>query len=131
MVMFRPTEDEIADATPDEQAMLSGIARYEKEQSGYMKLQSTRPQSIGFALADSPVGLAAWIYALFQDVTDSGGEPERVIPLDHMLDDIMLYWLPNAGASSARFYWDNAQGQGGMPSEPIPLPAGVSVFPAR
>ncbi len=90
-----------------------------------MKLQNTRPQSVGFALADSPVGLAAWIYALFQDVTDSGGEPERVIPLDHMLDDIMLYWLPNAGASSARFYWDNAQGQAGMPSEPMPLPASV------
>jgi pimeloyl-ACP methyl ester carboxylesterase len=131
MAMFRPTEAEIADATPEEQAMLSGIARYDREQSGYMKLQNTRPQSVGFALADSPVGLAAWIYALFQDVTESGGEPERVIPLDHMLDDIMLYWLPNAGASSARFYWDNARGQGGMPSEPMPLPAGVSVFPGE
>ncbi|MEN3794461.1 epoxide hydrolase family protein [Fulvimarina sp. MAC3] len=131
MVMFQPSEAEIADATPEEQSMLADMRRYEKEQSGYMKLQNTRPQSVGFALADSPVGLAAWIYALFQDVTDSGGEPERVIAVDHMLDDIMLYWLPNAGASSARFYWDNAQGQGGMVTDPIPLPAGVSMFPGE
>ena len=131
MVMFQPSEDEIADATPEEQAMLADMKRYEAEQSGYMKLQNTRPQSVGFALADSPVGLAAWIYALFQDVTDSGGKPERVIALDHMLDDIMLYWLPNTGASSARFYWDNAEGQGGMPADQIPLLAGVSMFPGE
>ncbi|MGN7999031.1 epoxide hydrolase family protein [Sphingomonas sp. 22176] len=131
MVMFRPTEQEVAEASLEEQAMLADMQRYETEQSGYMKLQNTRPQSVGFALADSPVGLAAWIYALFQDVSDSGGEPERVIPLDHMIDDIMLYWLPNAAASSARFYWDNARAQGGMPSDPVPVPAGVSMFPGE
>lgn len=131
MVMFRPTDQEVAEASREEQAMLADMKRYEAEQSGYMKLQNTRPQSVGFALADSPVGLAAWIYALFQDVSDSGGEPKRAIPLDHMIDDIMLYWLPNAGASSARFYWDNAQAQGGMPGDPIPLPAGVSMFPGE
>lgn len=131
MVLFRPTEAEVAAATPEEQVMLADMQRYEAEQSGYMKLQNTRPQSVGFALADSPVGLAAWIYALFQDATDSGGQPERVIPLDHLIDDIMLYWLPNAGASSARFYWENAQMQGDMPGDPIPLPAGVSMFPSE
>ena len=131
MVMFQPTEREIAEATPEEKGMLAGMKRYAEEQSGYMKLQNTRPQSVGFALADSPVGMAAWIYALFQDVTDSDGEPERVIPLDHILDDIMLYWLPNTGASSARFYWTNAQGSAGMPTDPIPLPSGVSVFPGE
>jgi pimeloyl-ACP methyl ester carboxylesterase len=131
MVMFRPTNQEVAEASREEQAMLADMKRYEAEQSGYMKLQNTRPQSVGFALADSPVGLAAWIYALFQDVSDSGGEPKRAIPLDHMIDDIMLYWLPNAGASSARFYWDNARAQGGMPGDPVPLPAGVSMFPGE
>lgn len=129
MVMFRPTEQEVAEASAEEQAMLADMGRYEAEQSGYMKLQSSRPQSVGFALADSPVGLAAWIYALFQDVSDSEGDPERVIPLDHIIDDIMLYWLPNAGASSARFYWENARARGGMPSDPISVPAGVSMFP--
>lgn len=129
MVLFRPTDEEVAAASAEEQAMLADMKRYEVEQSGYMKLQNTRPQSAGFALADSPVGLAAWIYALFQDATDSDGEPEQVIPLDHLIDDIMLYWLPNAGASSARCYRENAQMQGDMPDDPIPVPAGVSMFP--
>ena len=61
---------------------------------------------LAFQPAYSPVGLAAWVYALFQDVSDSDGDPERVFPLDAMLDDIMMYWLPNAGPSSARFYWE-------------------------
>lgn len=128
MVMFQPTEQDVVDATPEEQAMLARMRCYQDEQSGYMTLQNTRPQSIGFALADSPVGLAAWIYALFQDMTDSAGEPERVIPLDRIIDDVMLYWLPNAGTSAARFYWENAKG-GDMPTDPVPVPAGVSMFP--
>jgi hypothetical protein len=61
MVIFQPSEDEVADATAEEQAMLAGMKRYDEKQSGYMRLQNTRPQSVGFALADSPVGLAAWI----------------------------------------------------------------------
>ncbi len=92
MVMFQPTAEEMADATPDEQRMLDNAQRYDREFSGYMKLQCTRPQSIAYALADSPVGLASWIYALFQDVSDSDGQPESVIPLDHLIDDVMLYW---------------------------------------
>lgn len=131
MVLFQPTEQEIVEATGEERAMLADMNRYGHELSGYMKVQNTRPQSIGFALADSPVALAAWIYALFQDVTDSGGAPETVIALDHIIDDIMLYWLPNAGASSARFYWDNAKARGTMPTDPVPVPAGVSMFPGE
>lgn len=129
-VPFRPTQDEIAGATEEERQMLADAARYDQHFSAYMKLQCTRPQSIGFALADSPVGLAAWIYALFQDVSDSGGVPERVFATDHLIDDIMLYWLPNAGPSSGRFYWEAAQEMAnGMPDAPVPLPAGVSMFP--
>lgn len=132
MVMFRPTREEMTHATPDEQQMLDDAQRYDREFSGYMKLQCTRPQSLAFALADSPVGLASWIYALFQDVSDSDGEPERVIALDHLIDDVMLYWLPNAGPSSARYYWEAAREMAqGMPQDPIPLPAGVSMFPGE
>ena len=132
MALFQPTQSEIAAADPEERQMLKDAERYQREFSGYMKLQSSRPQSAAFALADSPVGLAAWIYAFFQDVSDSDGNPERVIPLDHLIDDIMLYWLPNAGASSARFYWEAAQEMAkGMPSAAVPLPAGVSMFPGE
>ena len=133
MVMFQPTQAEMAEATPAEQAMLASAQRYDQQFSGYYKLQNTRPQSIGFSLADSPVGLAAWIYALFQDVSDSGANPESVFTLDEMLDDIMLYWLPNAGASSARLYWEGMQEmmRGGMPSRPMTTPAGISMFPGE
>lgn len=132
MVMYQPTQDEIAQATPEEQRMLADAQRYERELSGYMKVQSTRPQSIGFALSDSPVGLAAWIYALFQDASDSAGEPEQVIDINALIDDVMLYWLPNAGPSSVRFYWEGRnemQRQG--PAPVMPVPAGVSMFPGE
>ena len=132
MVMFHPTGKEIEQATPQEQRMLDDAKRYDQEYSGYMKLQCTRPQSLAFALADSPVGLASWLYALFQDASDTGGQPERVIALDHLIDDVMLYWLPNAGPSSARFYWEGAREIAeGMPTGPVPLPAGVSMFPGE
>jgi pimeloyl-ACP methyl ester carboxylesterase len=123
MVMFQPTPEEVEDATLEERRMLDDAGRYDRDYSTYMKLQCTRPQSLAFALADS---------ALFQDVSDSGGRPERVIPLDHLIDDVMLYWLPNAGPSSARFYWEAAQEMAqGMPNGPVPLPAGVSMFPGE
>lgn len=132
-VLFQPTGQEVAEATPQERAMLADAGRYDERFSAYMKLQGTRPQSIGYSLADSPTGLAAWIYALFQDVSDSGGDPERVFGLDEMLDDIMLYWLPNTGASSARLYWEAmaSMKSGGPPSGPMRTPAGISMFPGE
>lgn len=133
MVMFQPSAQERAEATPHEQKMLDDAERYHHEFSGYFKVQATRPQSVGFSLADSPGGLAAWIYALFQDVSDSGADVESVFELDNIIDDIMLYWLPNTGASSARLYWETMQSMrhGGMPSAPMATPAGISMFPGE
>ena len=132
-VLFQPTEEEVMQATPHERAMLDDARRYDERFSAYMKLQATRPQAIGYSLADSPAGLAAWLYALFQDVSDSGGEPERAFSVDEMLDDIMLYWLPNAGASSARLYWEamGPAASGGPPPGPMRTPAGISMFPGE
>jgi len=133
MVLYQPTEDEMRDATPAEKAMLASAQRYDQQFSGYFKLQATRPQSVGFGLSDSPVGLAAWIYALFQDVSDSGGDPTKVFTLDAMLDDIMLYWLPNTGASSARFYWEAMREMmsGQMTAAAMETPTGISMFPCE
>ena len=130
MVVFQPSEEERADATEDEKQMLASAQRYDQWFSGYFKLQSTRPQSVAFSLSDSPAGLAAWIYALFQDVSDSGSNPESVFTMDQMLDDIMLYWLPNAGPSSARLYWETIQQllSGKPPSIPVSTPTGISMF---
>ncbi|MGY0067040.1 epoxide hydrolase family protein [Streptomyces sp. QTS137] len=125
-----PTAQEIEEATPDERRMLDKAERYRSVLDGYSREQATRPQTIGYSLADSPAGLAAWIYTLFQDVTDSDGNPEAVVPRDEILDDIMMYWLPNAGASSARLYWEARQEPGGVPG-PNPTPAGFSIFPGE
>ncbi|MFC8593154.1 alpha/beta hydrolase [Streptomyces atroolivaceus] len=126
--MVFPTTQEISEATPDEQRMLATAQNYQTLLDGYFKEQSTRPQTIGYSLADSPAGLAAWIYTLFQDVTDSDADPESVIDRDEILDDIMMYWLPNAGASSARLYWEARQ-EVPTPPEPNQVPAGFSIFP--
>ena len=133
MVMFQPTPEERAEATDQEKEMLAAAQRYDQQFSGYYKLQNTRPQSLAYSLSDSPAGLAAWIYALFQDVSDSGSNPESVFTLDEMLDDIMLYWLPNAGPSSARLYWEGMREMmaGGMSFAPMPTPAGISMFPGE
>lgn len=133
MVVVFPTPEEAAAATPAEREMLASMQHYQDVLSGSAKEMATRPQTIGYALADSPVGLASWIYAMFQDVSDSGGDPESVFSRDELLDDIMLYWLTNAGASSARFYWEAARS--GMmspppgPPTPLTIPAGLSIFP--
>ena len=126
-----PTQDEMADATEQETAMLADAQHYQDVLSGYAKEMATRPQTVGYGLSDSPAGLAAFIYQLFADVSDSDGEPERVFGLDAMVDDIMLYWLPNTGATSARLYWEAAQDSASTPppSAPNPTPAGFSIFP--
>jgi epoxide hydrolase len=74
----------------------------------HIRVQTTRPQTVGYALADSPVGQAAWIYNIFQDATDNNGDPESVLTRDEILNEITLYWLTNTAASSARLYFENA-----------------------
>lgn len=130
--MFGPEPDEIAGATPEEQAMLGSAKYFWDNLSGYAKEQSTRPQTIGYSLADSPVGLAAWIYAMFQDTCGTPGDAEASFTLDEMLDDIMLYWLPNSAASSARLYWEMTQSGWTAPAtvdSPTALPTGFTMPP--
>ena len=100
--------------------------------SGYAKVQSTRPQTIGYSLSDSPVGLAAWIYAMFQDTCGTPGDAEGSFTQDEMLDDITLYWLTNTAASSARLYWEMSKAGPPSPASaatPITLPTGFTMFP--
>jgi len=137
MALFTPTDDEVRDATPEEQRMLQEGGHYWQALSAYSQQMSTRPQTIGYSLTDSPVGLAAWIYAMFQDVGgshDEHGDAEALFTLDEMLDDIMLYWLPGTGASAARLYWEAARAGWASPGTveaPLTVPVGLSVMPGE
>ena len=127
LAFVQPTAEQVAGADAKERAILDRLKLFDKEQSGYAKEQSTRPQTIGYALADSPVGQAAWIYEKFYEWTDNDGSPETVLSLDELLDNITLYWLTHTGASSARLYWESlAQLDTG---QRIEMPVAFSVFP--
>lgn len=115
--------------TPEEKAAMDAAARFASNQFGYFKEQATRPQTIGYALADSPVGQATWIYEKFQAWTDNRGEPEDALTIDEMLDDISLYWFTDTAASSARIYWENARNGGGFDTGRIELPMAATIFP--
>ena len=122
-----PPDSNATDLTDIEKKALEGWQYYQDWDSGYSKQQSTRPQSIGYGLVDSPVGLAAWIIEKYWAWTDSNGDPENVLTKDEMLDNIMVYWLNAAGASSARIYWESFGG--GLGAEPITTPMGGTDFP--
>jgi pimeloyl-ACP methyl ester carboxylesterase len=112
-----------ANPTPQETAALAQITAFINNGAGYLKEMTTRPQTVGYGLADSPGGLAAWIYEKMAAWTDSDDAPE--FGTDAALDDITLYWLTNTATSSARFYWENP-----VTTRPsLSLPVGVSVFP--
>jgi len=112
----------------EEGAMLTAMGYYQRWEAGYSTQQMTRPQTLGYSLADSPVGQAAWIFEKFRAWTDCGGDPLNVLTYDELLDNIMMYWLPNCGASSARLYWESFDGAF-VVDQPVPLPCGYSVFP--
>ena len=112
-----------------EQQAVEAFGRFRAHEFGYFLEQSTRPQTVGYALADSPVGQAAWIYEKFFAWTDNKGDPESALSRDEMLDIITLYWLTDTAASSARIYFEQAAVDGKTSSNPIDLPVGCSIFP--
>jgi pimeloyl-ACP methyl ester carboxylesterase len=116
------------DGTPsvEEQRALDGIKYYANWDAGYSKEQSTRPQTIGYALTDSPIGQAAWILEKFWAWTDCDGDPLNVLDRDELLDNVMLYWVTGSAASSARLYWESFKK---IKGEPITIPTGVAVYP--
>jgi epoxide hydrolase len=112
-----------------EQRAVDAFKRFQTDGFGYFLQQSTRPQTIGYALADSPAGQAAWIYEKFHDWTDNNGDPESALTRDEMLDNITLYWLTDTAASSARIYFEHAGVVGSNNSGRVDLPVGCSIFP--
>jgi pimeloyl-ACP methyl ester carboxylesterase len=126
MPIVRPDPATMNNPTDEEKDCMAGMQYFQDWDSGYAIEQSTRPQTIGYSLADSPAGQAAWILEKFWAWTDCHGNPENVLTRDEMLDDIMLYWLPNAAAASARLYWESFKK---FNYEPVRIPVGCSIFP--
>jgi pimeloyl-ACP methyl ester carboxylesterase len=118
----------MSDLTDAERDSLAAMQFYQNHDSGYSKQQSTRPQTLGYGLADSPMGQAAWILEKFYQWMDCDGLPQNIVSLDELLDNVMLYWLPNAGASSARIYWESF-GSSTLSSLPVTVPSAISIFP--
>ena len=112
-----------------ERAAFDSLDTFYKKHRAYGVIMGTRPQTIGYALTDSPVGLAAWIFDY------NNGEPARLLDRDDVLDDITLYWLTNTATSAARIYWETA-GQSVLLSaaqktSEISLPVAITVFPGE
>jgi pimeloyl-ACP methyl ester carboxylesterase len=116
--------------TAKEREAFDQLEAFYRDNAAYAAMMNTRPQTIGYSLVDSPVGMAAWMYEKIAQWTYSGGQPERVLGRDPILDDISLYWLTGTGASAARIYWEdhsnnfNARGI-------IDVPVAISVFPGE
>ena len=125
-ILFPPPPPPPGGYTAEEQAALAQLERFSTDGSGYASIQGTRPQTLGYGLADSPIGQAMWIYEKFQGWTDNKGEAEEAISVDHMLDDITLYWFTNTAASSARLYYESFRRD--FVRMPLELPVAISIF---
>jgi pimeloyl-ACP methyl ester carboxylesterase len=129
MPIAPPDPATMEDLTDAEKRSLEDAAEYDKHDSGYMKQQSTRPQTLAYGLVDSPVAQAAWIIEKFWAWTDCDGHPENVLTRDELLDNVMLYWLTATGGSSARMYYETIGAGGPDLSAGVKVPTGCSIFP--
>jgi epoxide hydrolase len=126
MPMVGPDRSTMNELTDAERSALDALAHYQEWDSGYSKQQSTRPQTLGYGLADSPAGQCAWIIEKFWAWTDCDGHPENAVSRDALLDNVSLYWFTNSAASSARLYWESFNRQS---RELVAVPTGCSIFP--
>src|SRR4051812_35651241 len=127
--------------TDEERAAAAQIATFQQSGNGYFVEMATRPQTIGYALLDSPIALAAWMvdhdtdayYKIASAFVDA--KPSGNLSRDHILDNITLYWLTGTGASAARSYWEaygpDAPAAGSQPLPPSPVPVGFTTFPGE
>jgi epoxide hydrolase len=125
MVLAGPGPDD--EPTDAERAALAAFEDHRRWGTGYSTQQSTRPQTLGYGLVDSPAGQAAWVVEKFWAWTDNQGHPEDAVSRDRLLDNVMHYWLPGTGASSGRLYWESFGALRG--GDQVDVPSGMSIFP--
>lgn len=126
----RATKGALANPIEGDKIALAVAKYYQQWGAGYSAQQSTRPQTLGYGLVDSPMSLATWTIGKFYEWTDCSGHPENALSRQELLDNVMFYWLPASGVSSARLYWESfGTAFGGVAGQQVKIPTGCSIFP--
>lgn len=129
MPIAEPPKDRVP-LTGQDEADLAAMQQFQRDESGYAHEQSTKPQTIGVALNDSPAGLLAWIVEKFRAWSDCDGHPEHVFTRDQLLTNVMVYWTTGTAASSARLYWEHqARRADQLAPGFVAIPTGVARYP--
>lgn len=124
-----PVADPI-DPSDEEKRALASMSDFQKDGGAYANLQGTRPQTLGYGLADSPVAQAAWMFEKIDAWSGDDGNGGPALGIDPILDNISLYWITNTRTSSARYYWEVFRtGFGGYSGGQIDLPMAATIFP--
>jgi microsomal epoxide hydrolase len=130
VIALPPDGEDFSTLTENEMAGLASSADYMKNESGYAKIQATKPQTIGYLLDDSPAGLAAWIVEKFRTWSDCEGDVDRQFSRDTLLTNVMLYWVNATGHSSGRLYYEATKaGRFGPQGRRVEVPTGAAIFP--
>jgi epoxide hydrolase len=108
---------------------LAEIAKFRKDESGYQRIQATKPQSLGYGLNDSPAGLAAWIVEKFRGWSDCQGDVESRFSKDELLTNVMLYWVTQSITSSMRLYCESERSRSNAAEPRVEVPTASAVFP--
>jgi pimeloyl-ACP methyl ester carboxylesterase len=124
-----PPGSDMSELTPDDIAALTEMGEFTTHESGYQAIQGTKPQTLSYALTDSPSGLAAWIVEKFRTWSDCNGDPTTIFSLDRLLDNISIYWLTGTINSSMRMYYESMGPGRSTPGPPITVPVGHGRYP--
>ena len=129
MVVALPPQqgDPMEGVTEEELEGIQHLQHWQNEGGGYFRIQATRPNTLGFGLTDSPVGLAAWILEKFRDWSDCGGEISNTLSMDQVLTNISLYWFSGSITSAARLYYEEEHGERDFSY--IKVPTAGAIFP--
>jgi pimeloyl-ACP methyl ester carboxylesterase len=132
MLMAGPPPDATSPTdgvAPEELAWLADMASFRKHEAGYQRIQRTKPQTVGYGLNDSPVGLAAWIVEKFRGWSDCNGDVETRFTKDELLTNVMLYWVTQSITSSMRLYCETERGRTPGPLPRVETPTAAAIFP--
>ena len=128
----RPSAERARDLDPEERASVERMSAFGETGAGYSAIQGTKPQTLGYALDDSPTGLAAWIVEKFRAWSDCDGEVERRFTKDELLTNIAIYWFTRTATSSARLYYEMRRaGRSALPQARVDVPTGIANYPGE